>query len=57
MSICDIAKYKFVVLQQFDIENEHLYTIDNKGTSSFFSYGFTNLTVLQDKKDGVFIKG
>lgn len=57
LSICDIAKYKFVVLQQFDIENEHLYTIDNKGTSSFFSYGFTNLTVLQDKKDGVFIKG
>ena len=56
LSICDIAKHKFVVLQHFDIDNEHLYTIEDKGTTSFFSYGFTNLTVLQDKKNGVFIR-
>ena len=56
LSICDITKHKFVVLQYFDIENEHLYTIGDNGTTSFFSYGFTNLTVLQDKKNGVFIK-
>ena len=57
LSICNIAKHKFVVLQYFDIENEHLYTIGDNCTTSFFNYGFTNLTVLQDTKRGIFVKG
>lgn len=54
LSVCDIPQLKYVVLQEFDIEDARLYTIDTNGTSSFFNYGFTNITVLRDKKAGLF---
>ena len=53
LSICDIAKNKYVILQYYNVEDEHLYTIEGQGTFSIFNYGFTNLTLIQDKKKGI----
>ena len=57
LSVCDIKNKHFVVLQHFDVCNEQLYTIIENGTTSMFSYGFTNLNVMADKKQGLFVKG
>ena len=56
LSVCDIAKHRFTVLQYVDIENEHLFTALDKATVSFYNYGFTNLNVLEDKKKGMFCR-